>query len=537
MPEQSCRDRHRSKFDFRSTIAFLNSASTSSPSDPAAAAASSTGGGRMTGSPSAAAAASSSRTIDARGVFHQLRADAFGGLAPLIDQLVVRAIAIELVVERGGVEPARRGSGGAAPCAPPSPTVAVELLLQLAARRRATARCVARRRRRLASSAASACANDARSSALSARRTGIDSRLYRSTQPLVLQVAAVDLQLAGVAPRATRAPAGRGRRCGGTSEGIRPRLIGRSGLQLTTSAAIEPLPDTLRLWPEGPGPMDEHAQRNRQHGRDRGRRRPLLGRADRAVAASFQHRRRALPAADDSRARHPQEGRGARRTASSARCRPTRSTLIVRAADEVIDGKLDDHFPLFVWQTGSGTQTNMNANEVISNRAIELAGGDDRQQEADPSERSRQSRPVVERHVSDGDAHRRGRGGRAPPAAGGRRRCARRSTRKARAFADIVKIGRTHLQDATPLTLGQEISGWVAQLDLADARDRGDAARRLRAGARRHGRRHRPQHASRVRRARRATDRGADRAAVRDARRTSSRRSPATRRSSRCTAR
>ena len=133
----------------------------------------------------------------------------------------------------------------------------------------------------------------------------------------------------------------------------------------------------------------------------------------------------------------------------------------------MIDGKLDEHFPLFVWQTGSGTQTNMNANEVISNRAIELAGGVDRQQEADPSERPRQSRPVVERHVSDGDAHRRGRGGRARSCCRRSRRCARRSTRKARAFADIVKIGRTHLQDATPLTLGQEISGWVAQLDIA----------------------------------------------------------------------
>ena len=83
-------------------------------------------------------------------------------------------------------------------------------------------------------------------------------------------------------------------------------------------------------------------------------------------------------------------------------------------------------------------------------------------------------------------------------------RCATRSTPRPRAFADIVKIGRTHLQDATPLTLGQEISGWVAQLDIATRGDRRDAAGGLRARARRHGRRHRPQHASGVRRAQRA---------------------------------
>ena len=72
----------------------------------------------------------------------------------------------------------------------------------------------------------------------------------------------------------------------------------------------------------------------------------------------------------------------------------------------MIDGKLDDHFPLVVWQTGSGTQSNMNANEVISNRAIEMLGGVDGLEEAGPSQRPRQYEPVVERHLSDGHAHR-----------------------------------------------------------------------------------------------------------------------------------
>ena len=143
--------------------------------------------------------------------------------------------------------------------------------------------------------------------------------------------------------------------------------------------------------------------------------------------------------------------------------------LIVAAADEVIGGTLDAHFPLFVWQTGSGTQTNMNANEVISNRAIEMAGGVVGSKKPIHPERSRQSRPVVERHVPDGDAHRRGRGGRACTCCRRWTGCARTLDAKATAFADIVKVGRTHLQDATPVTLGQEISGWVAQLDLARA--------------------------------------------------------------------
>ena len=168
--------------------------------------------------------------------------------------------------------------------------------------------------------------------------------------------------------------------------------------------------------------------------------------------------------------------------------------MIIRAADEVIDGKLDEHFPLFVWQTGSGTQTNMNANEVISNRAIEIAGGVmGSKKPIHPNDHVNHV-AVVERHVSDGDAHRRRRRSRAqlrPHVA------ALRETldAKARAFTDIVKVGRTHLQDATPLTLGQEMSGWVAQIDIA-MRAVEATLPGPRTGARRHGRRHRAQHTS-----------------------------------------
>ena len=141
-----------------------------------------------------------------------------------------------------------------------------------------------------------------------------------------------------------------------------------------------------------------------------------------------------------------------------------RTRLIMSAAEEVIAGKLDGHFPLVVFQTGSGTQTNMNVNEVIGNRAIELGGGvmgskvpvhpnDDvnKSQSSNDTfptamsiaavcELEERLLPEVKklRDVLDG---------------------------KAKAFAGIVKIGRTHLQDAVPLTLGQEISGWVSQLD------------------------------------------------------------------------
>src|SRR5947207_5314748 len=138
--------------------------------------------------------------------------------------------------------------------------------------------------------------------------------------------------------------------------------------------------------------------------------------------------------------------------------------LIVRAADEVIDGTLDDHFPLFVWQTGSGTQTNMNANEVISNRAIEMAGGElgskspvHPNDHVNMSQSSNDTFPTA-MHIAAAETVVRG----LLPAVRALREAL---DKKAKEFADVVKIGRTHLMDAVPLTLGQEFSGYVDQLD------------------------------------------------------------------------
>ncbi|MDE3224361.1 MAG: class II fumarate hydratase, partial [Nitrospirota bacterium] len=149
-----------------------------------------------------------------------------------------------------------------------------------------------------------------------------------------------------------------------------------------------------------------------------------------------------------------------------------KAKLVVAAAQEVIEGKLDDHFPLRIWQTGSGTQTNMNANEVISNRAIELAGGT--MGSKDPvhpndhvnmSQSSNDTFPTA-MHIAAAEqlVHLL-----IPKVTQLRDALAA----KAKAFADIVKIGRTHLMDAVPLTLGQEFSGYVAQLDQDLERLRG----------------------------------------------------------------
>jgi fumarate hydratase class II len=138
--------------------------------------------------------------------------------------------------------------------------------------------------------------------------------------------------------------------------------------------------------------------------------------------------------------------------------------LIVQAADEVIAGKLDDHFPLVVFQTGSGTQSNMNANEVISNRAIEIAGG------AMGSKKPVHPNDDVNRGQSSNDTFPTAMHIAAVEVIHDRLLPAVRQLRdvfaslEARSAA-IVKIGRTHLQDATPITLGQEVSGWRAQLD------------------------------------------------------------------------
>lgn len=139
---------------------------------------------------------------------------------------------------------------------------------------------------------------------------------------------------------------------------------------------------------------------------------------------------------------------------------------IVRASDEVLAGKHDDEFPLIVWQTGSGTQSNMNVNEVLANRASELLGGARGEGRTvhpnDDVNRGQSSNDVFPTAMSIAAAQALSDG--VLPSLKALREV---FAQKASAFAGIVKIGRTHLQDATPVTLGQEISGWVAQLDNA----------------------------------------------------------------------
>jgi fumarate hydratase, class II len=137
---------------------------------------------------------------------------------------------------------------------------------------------------------------------------------------------------------------------------------------------------------------------------------------------------------------------------------------IVKAADEVLAGKFDQHFPLMVWQTGSGTQTNMNVNEVLANRASELLGGERGQKSLvhpnDDVNKSQSTNDTFPTTINVATATALTKY--LQPAV-----LALRNTldAKAKEFHDIVKIGRTHLQDATPLTLGQEFSGYVSQLD------------------------------------------------------------------------
>ena len=148
---------------------------------------------------------------------------------------------------------------------------------------------------------------------------------------------------------------------------------------------------------------------------------------------------------------------------------PVVGKAIVSAAQEVIDGKLDAHFPLVVWQTGSGTQSNMNANEVISNRAIEIMGGEMGSKKpvhpndhVNMSQSSNDTYPTA-MHIACAEelVHR------LVPAL---RTLRNALDDKAQAFAGIIKIGRTHTQDATPLTLGQEFSGYTTQVENGIAR-------------------------------------------------------------------
>src|SRR5438045_416472 len=140
-----------------------------------------------------------------------------------------------------------------------------------------------------------------------------------------------------------------------------------------------------------------------------------------------------------------------------------KASLIAQACDEVIEGKLDEHFPLRVWQTGSGTQTNMNANEVISNRAIEIAGGVmgskkpiHQNDDVNMSQSSNDTFPAA-MHIAAAEQM-----NKLIPEV---RKVRDAIAAKAEEFKDVVKIGRTHLQDATPLTVGQEMSGWASLLE------------------------------------------------------------------------
>jgi fumarate hydratase class II len=142
---------------------------------------------------------------------------------------------------------------------------------------------------------------------------------------------------------------------------------------------------------------------------------------------------------------------------------------IIAAAQEVIDGKLDEHFPLVVWQTGSGTQSNMNANEVISNRAIEMLGGSmgsknpvHPNDHVNMSQSSNDTYPTA-MHIACAEEIQH----RLLPAL---RHLHTALKAKVAAWADIIKIGRTHTQDATPVTLGQEFSGYAAQVENGIAR-------------------------------------------------------------------
>lgn len=148
---------------------------------------------------------------------------------------------------------------------------------------------------------------------------------------------------------------------------------------------------------------------------------------------------------------------------------PKIGEAIVKAANEVIEGKLDDHFPLSVWQTGSGTQSNMNANEVISNRAIEMLGGEMGSKKpvhpndhVNMSQSSNDTYPTAMHIAASEEIVRR-----LLPALQHLRNAL---NDKAEAWAGIIKIGRTHTQDATPLTLGQEFSGYTQQVQNGIAR-------------------------------------------------------------------
>lgn len=162
---------------------------------------------------------------------------------------------------------------------------------------------------------------------------------------------------------------------------------------------------------------------------------------------------------------------------------PSKADAIAQAADEMLEGKLDGNYPLVVWQTGSGTQSNMNNNEVLANRATEILGGDFRLEklvhpndDVNKSQSSNDTYPTA-LHVAAVIAVEE----QLIPAI---QKLKSTLKSKSKSFNNIVKIGRTHLQDATPLTLGQEISGWVQMLEKSEkmAKDSLDAVRELALG-------------------------------------------------------
>jgi fumarate hydratase class II len=170
---------------------------------------------------------------------------------------------------------------------------------------------------------------------------------------------------------------------------------------------------------------------------------------------------------------------------------------IIDAAQEVIDGKLDDNFPLVVWQTGSGTQSNMNANEVIANRAIEMLGGEIGSKDpvhpndhCNMGQSSNDTFPTA-MHIAAAMTVR-------DVLLPGLEKLAAGLEAKSVEFKDIIKIGRTHTQDATPLTLGQEFSGYAHAGEKRDRADQAGASRHPRTGAGRHGGGHGAQHLARL---------------------------------------
>ena len=254
----------------------------------------------------------------------------------------------------------------------------------------------------------------------------------------------------------------------------------------------------LREAPLAAACRHDSPHRARSAGREARPRRRVLRHPDRARARELSHQRLARPC----RARHghgpDQEMRGPRQHGARPAGPATSAMPSSRPPTRFIAGKLRDQFVVDVYQAGAGTSHNMNANEVLANRAAELLDGPRGAYDACASQRPRQHGPVHERRLSGGDAT--GAAGQLIDRLVATRRAAGGGARRevADAFADVLKVGRTHLQDAVPITLGQEFSGYAAVHRPRRRRRRagGDAA----AGAesRRDGRRHRAERRRRL---------------------------------------